>query len=126
SPIESWLCSICVIISWVFTISISLVSSRVVTEVTDIHRTVLRKQHHIEEFHRFLVFKLYAIVSNPDIGYSMLDFFQITRRSTLVLLAWFGSAVVLTLTYFEESGITRLLLSSKKNDLINMAPKPLW
>ncbi|KAG9508794.1 hypothetical protein GZH46_02703 [Fragariocoptes setiger] len=124
--IEIWFCASGATAAWCFIVILWLVGSMVNAEITQVRQMLLRRLQTIDESHRYLAFKIYTVVSNIEVGYSVLDFFQITHLSALILFGWFGSAIVLTLTYFEESGTTQFMLSSKRNDFVNNAPRPFW
>ncbi|KAG9509744.1 hypothetical protein GZH46_01726, partial [Fragariocoptes setiger] len=117
NELELWLFAATICACWVSIAFIWFIGLQANSEISKIRRIILDHQHRVHERHRFLAFKICSIVSTSNIGYSMLDFFQITKRSALILLGWFGSAIVLMLTYFEQNGITQFLLAAKRKDL---------
>ncbi|KAG9508517.1 hypothetical protein GZH46_02983 [Fragariocoptes setiger] len=127
SFMEVCLCVVCIACCWSLIAMVNLAGLITNTEINKIRQMVLRGQKQIDESHRFIAFKLYRIISDSDAGYSVLDFFQITRRTALILFGWFASAIVLMMTYFDQTDIRQSFLDIKVNDLVNnTTPKPLW
>ncbi|KAG9508468.1 hypothetical protein GZH46_03036 [Fragariocoptes setiger] len=119
-----WLLVSGVVFTWILIVLILLAGSITNGEITEMRLILLRRLRQIDEPHRFLAFRLYDIVSDTDIGYTVFDFFQITHRAAFILLGWFASAIALILTYGEEIG--GMQFSSRKNDFVNNAPRPFW
>ncbi|KAG9509474.1 hypothetical protein GZH46_02006, partial [Fragariocoptes setiger] len=115
-PFQLMFCVTTAIASWFYIAVLWFDGFRANTEIAQFRQLILRNQHRIDISYRYVSFKIYSTISSSDVGYSVLEFFQITRRSALILFGWFGSAIILILTYFEQGGAKKFLFTSKVND----------